>query len=28
MRGWNSSFDKLLDYLGEVQTKEGRDGKQ
>ncbi len=28
MRGWNSSFDKLADYLGEVQTKEGLHGKQ
>jgi uncharacterized protein YndB with AHSA1/START domain len=28
IRGWNSSFDKLADYLGEVQTKEGRRGKQ
>jgi uncharacterized protein YndB with AHSA1/START domain len=33
VRGWNSSFDKLADYLGqlqagEVQTKEGRRGKQ
>jgi uncharacterized protein YndB with AHSA1/START domain len=33
VRGWNSSFDKLEDYLGqlqagEVQTKEERRGKQ
>jgi uncharacterized protein YndB with AHSA1/START domain len=28
VRGWNSSFDKLADYLGEVQAKEGRRGKQ
>jgi uncharacterized protein YndB with AHSA1/START domain len=28
VRGWNSSFDKLADYLGEVQAKEGRNGKQ
>ncbi len=28
VRGWNSSFDKLADYLGEVQMKEGFDGKQ
>jgi hypothetical protein len=28
MRGWNSSFDKLADYLDEVQTKEARHGKQ
>ena len=28
MRGWNSSFDKLQDYLGEVQTKESAHGKR
>ena len=33
VRGWNSSFDKLADYLselqtGEAQTKEGLHGKQ
>ena len=28
VRGWNSSFDKLQDYLGEVQTKGGQHGKQ
>jgi uncharacterized protein YndB with AHSA1/START domain len=28
MRGWNSAFDKLQDYLTEVQTKESRHGKQ
>lgn len=32
VRGWNSSFDKLGDYLanylGEVQTKEGSHGKR
>ena len=27
MRGWNSSFDKLGDYLREVQTKENPHGK-
>ena len=27
MRGWNSSFDKLGDYLREVQRKEKRNGK-
>jgi uncharacterized protein YndB with AHSA1/START domain len=25
-RGWNSAFDKLVDYLGEVQTKESGHG--
>jgi uncharacterized protein YndB with AHSA1/START domain len=28
VRGWNSSFDKMGDYLREVQTKEGLHGKQ
>jgi len=28
VRGWNSSFDKLGDYLGELQTKEGLHGKR
>jgi uncharacterized protein YndB with AHSA1/START domain len=28
MQGWNSAFDKLQDYLGEVKTKEGRNGKR
>jgi len=28
MRGWNSAFDKLVDTLRELQTKEGRNGKQ
>jgi len=28
MRGWNSSFDKLGDYLREVQMKEGSHGKR
>lgn len=27
MRGWNSSFDKLGDYLREVETEEKRNGK-
>jgi uncharacterized protein YndB with AHSA1/START domain len=27
MKGWNSCFDKLGDYLGEVQTKESSHGK-
>jgi len=28
VKGWNSSFDKLADYLREVQAKEGLHGKQ
>jgi uncharacterized protein YndB with AHSA1/START domain len=28
MQGWNSALDKLQDYLGEVQTKEGLHGKR
>jgi uncharacterized protein YndB with AHSA1/START domain len=28
VRGWNSSFDKMEDYLREVQTKEGSHGKR
>jgi uncharacterized protein YndB with AHSA1/START domain len=28
MRGWNSCFDKLGDYLGEVKTEEGRHGER
>ena len=28
VRGWNSSFDKLDDYLREVQTKEDLHGKR
>jgi uncharacterized protein YndB with AHSA1/START domain len=28
IRGWNSSFDKLADYLREVKTKEGLHGKR
>jgi uncharacterized protein YndB with AHSA1/START domain len=28
VRGWNSSFDKLQDYLGGVRTKEGLNGRR
>jgi uncharacterized protein YndB with AHSA1/START domain len=28
VRGWNSSFDRLQDYLHEVQTKESRYGER
>jgi len=28
MRGWNSCFDKLQDYLGEIQVKERPHGER